>query len=87
MRPKGKLKVTVTYKEKTLQLMYMLKKGWPPLFGREWLRRISLDWHTIKALHLVQTDNDSPHGATVRLSQLLNTHEKVFAEGIGTLKE
>lgn len=84
VRPVGKIKVTVTYKGKTLQLMlYVLKNGGPPLFGREWLRRIQLDWHTIKALHLARTDSNS---ATERLSQLLKTHEKMFAEGIGTLK-
>ncbi|XP_030621125.1 uncharacterized protein K02A2.6-like [Chanos chanos] len=85
--PKGKLKVKVTYGGKTQQLeLYVLKNGGPALFGREWLRKIQLDWHTIKALNMSSAGNCSPHSVTRRLSQLLSANDRVFAEGIGTLK-
>lgn len=85
--PTGRLKVEVSYQGQTRQLkLYVLKRGGPPLFGREWLRKIQLDWHAIKALRVSPADNCSSQSVTQRLSQLLNAHEKVFAKGIGTLK-
>lgn len=50
--PKGKLKVDVVYGDQTHKLeLYVLKTAGPALLGREWLRRIQLDWHAIKALN------------------------------------
>lgn len=88
--PKGKMEVDVTYNGKTQQLeLYVLKNGGPALFGREWLRRIQLDWNTIKALNVSPSrpaDGTSAQNVTGRLSRLLSANKNVFAEGIGTLK-
>lgn len=88
VNPTGKVKVDVTYKGATRQLMlYVLQKGGPPLLGREWLRKIQIDWHSIKALRMSPANNNNnSDGATQRLSQLLKAHNKVFEQGIGTLK-
>ena len=85
VRPKGKIKVSVTYRDKTQQLnLYVLKNGGPPLLGREWLRKIQLDWSTIKALFVSARENSE--ATPPRLSQILVDSEEVFAKGLGTLK-
>ena len=77
--PLGVLTVQVSYKEQSRSLdLYVVPRGGPPLFGRSWLKEINLDWPKIKALN-------SP-GTKVCLSQILNKHQAVFSEGLGTLK-
>ena len=85
--PKGKLKVDVTYGDKTHKLeLYVLKNGGPALFGREWLRKIQIDWHAIKALNISPSLKSHNCSSKQRLSQLLEEHAKVFEKGIGKLK-
>lgn len=83
---KGKIKVNVTYKGDTQKLdLYVVQNGGSPLLGREWLRKIKLEWHTIKALNVPSQDSNS-RATVARLSQLLTDSEPVFEKGIGTLK-
>ena len=51
--------------------------------GRDWPSKIQLDWGEIKALKLSLTpDRVMQH----KVDQLLQQHESVFSEGIGTLE-
>lgn len=85
--PKGKLKVDVTYGKQTHQLeLYVLKTAGPALLGREWLRKIHLDWHSIKALNISTGLKSSNSCSDQRLSQLLKANAQVFEKGIGKLK-
>lgn len=85
--PKGKLKVDVSYGGKTHQLeLYVLKTTGPALLGREWLRKIQLDWHAIKALNISASLKSSNCSSDQRLSQLLKANAQVFEKGIGKLK-
>ncbi|GAA6089207.1 uncharacterized protein K02A2.6-like, partial [Tachysurus ichikawai] len=83
--PKGKLPVTVNYKENRQQLnLYGLENGGPALFRREWLRKIPLDWHAIKNLDVSHQITNKETRMT--LSQIVQNAEPVFQKGIGTLK-
>lgn len=85
--PKGKIKVDVAYGDKTHQLeLYVLKTAGPALLGCEWLRKIQLDWHSIKALNISRGLKSSNSISDQRLSQLLKANAQVFEKGIGKLK-
>ncbi|XP_062387122.1 uncharacterized protein K02A2.6-like [Sardina pilchardus] len=61
-------------KQKAKLPLYVVKGASPPLFGREWLRKIQIDWREIK---------------TVReetLEVVLQRHNEVFKKELGTLK-
>ena len=82
--PKEELKCNVKFKgqEKELTLQVVETPG-PALFGRDWPSKIQLDWGEIKALKLSPTpDRVMQH----KVDQLLQQHESVFSEGIGTLE-
>ena len=60
--PEGVLNVKVKYQEQCHDLkLYIVKGVGPPLFGRQWLHYIKLDWKNIitqkstSELHTVQT--------------------------------
>ncbi|KAI7801955.1 hypothetical protein IRJ41_019354, partial [Triplophysa rosa] len=63
---------------------YVLKKGGVPLFGREWLRSIRLNWQSIKTMEL----NSERASCSVqdKLERVLAQYPQVFEEGIGMLK-
>ncbi|KAI4887000.1 hypothetical protein NFI96_027939, partial [Prochilodus magdalenae] len=52
----------------------------PPLFGREWLRNINLDWREIKT---VRTERSA---RSENLESVLNRHAEVFSKELGTLR-
>ncbi|KAL4009353.1 hypothetical protein ACER0C_003205 [Sarotherodon galilaeus] len=83
--PLGKLKVKVEYEKKKCNLeLYVLKNGGVPLFGRDWLKHIHLNWKEIKSMRLER--GLSANSVDERLKQILNNHAQVFKDGIGTLK-
>ncbi|XP_030586939.1 uncharacterized protein K02A2.6-like [Archocentrus centrarchus] len=83
--PLGKLKVKVEYEKDKCNLeLYVLKNGGVPLFGRDWLKHIHLNWKGIKSMRLAH--GLSAHPVDERLKQTLEKHAQVFKEGIGTLK-
>ncbi|XP_062865163.1 uncharacterized protein K02A2.6-like [Trichomycterus rosablanca] len=85
--PKGKLKVDVTHGNKTHQLeLYVLKSGGPALLGREWLRKIQIDWHEIKALSISPSLKSPNCSSEQRLTQILKDNAMTFEKGIGKLK-
>ena len=76
------MKCNVKFKgqEKELILQVVETPG-PALMGRDWPSKIQLDWGEIKALKLSLTpDRVMQH----KVDQLLQQHESVFSEGIGT---
>lgn len=81
--PMGKLKVRVKCeKQRRVLNLYVLKKGGVPLFGREWLRSIRLNWQSLKAIQV----NPETTLQQDKLEEVLVKHAQVFQDGIGTLK-
>ena len=76
-------KVELNNQEEILKLYVLDNKG-RPLFGREWLRKLNLNWSEIKTLHVSSMSNVS------RQSEVANVKLKyadVFSDGLGKLKE
>ncbi len=83
--PLGKLNVKVKYKNQRCNLeLYVLKYGVVPLFGRQWLRHIRLNWDEVKAVQIATKEKSQCAGE--QLTQILDKHAQVFKEGIGKLK-
>jgi len=86
VRPTGKITVTVTYRKKSYPGMdvYVLREGGAPLLGREWMRKLQLDWTAIHAL----TGADTVDADTnpTRLADILAESAEVFQSGLGLLK-
>ncbi|XP_021354167.1 uncharacterized protein K02A2.6-like [Mizuhopecten yessoensis] len=81
LRPRGIVNVRVEYEgqKKTLKL-YVVPKGGTSLFGRDWLREITLKWPAIKAIR-------APNISTkTRLDGILARYQAVFNDDWGTLK-
>ena len=80
MKPLGVLNVTVKHKDQSAAKLplYVVQNGGPPLFGRDWLSDIQLDWQHIKSLR--QTKRTS------NLDSLLNKYGVVFGSELGTLR-
>lgn len=80
------VQVELNGQEEVLDL-YVLERGGAPLWGREWLRKLRLDWSTIKSLHVLSNVSPSASPSTeVQLNKLLEEAAPVFKEGIGTLQ-
>lgn len=58
--------------------LYVILGKAAPLLGREWLRRIRLDWREIKTVRTVHYTNEGT------LNSLLKKYDKVFREDLGT---
>lgn len=59
--------------------LYVVEQGGPPLFGRDWLQAIRLDWaqiHAVKGTSITRTAVDD----------LVNKYSDVFSPELGTLK-
>jgi len=84
--PKGRIKVTVKYRDKLYPKMYVyiLPKGGAPLLGREWMRKLRLDWQSIQALTLGPTEESATNPS--RLTAILTKAKDVFQSGLGTLR-
>jgi len=74
----GQLTVDVQYEQQrhSLPLLVVTGQG-PPLFGRNWLANIRLNWHQVRlCVNTLLTDVD----------QLLDQYKDVFSSELGTLK-
>ena len=50
---KGMIEVEVQYADQQAQLQLVVARGnGPSLFGRDWLRKIHLDWTQLRANHV-----------------------------------
>lgn len=82
--PLGVMPVMVQYNNQQCTLdLYIVKKGGPALWGRDWLRKIQLDWRCIKNLQFSQPVIKSTE---MKLNKLLEQAAPVFEDCIGTLK-
>lgn len=75
---KGEIRVPVTYGDQnvTLPLVVAQVTG-PPLFGRNWLKRIKLNWRTIFAV---------TKGPSEGVDELLHKYRSLFQPGMSTIK-
>ena len=79
--PLGIASVDTCYKgQKNTLSLYIIDKGGPPLFGREWLNAITMNWPQIKAL------TAHPSATTKKLANILQEHPAVFSPGVGKVK-
>ncbi|CAC5377655.1 unnamed protein product [Mytilus coruscus] len=82
IKPLGCANVKVHYKGEAHVLpLYVVPKGGPPLFGREWLKHIKLDWNEIKEVHGI---DQKKTGEVIK--DLLNKYKDVFKDELGTIK-
>ena len=70
----GKVDVEVQYQGQQAKLPLIVVEDGPSLFGRNWLSAICLDW---KLINMVKSK---------RLGSVLDKHQVLFADGLGTLK-
>ena len=79
--PIGELQVNVEHQnqKQNLDLYFVTTEG-PPLFGRKWLRHITLTWKSIKAL----TKDEVTTETTKKLAELVNKYKEIFDEQSGT---
>ena len=59
----------------------MVENAGHPLFGRDWLHAIRLDWSTFQQVHKVHTESNLASAADVR-----QQYPSLFSPGIGKLK-
>ena len=77
----GTITVCVFYRQqqKTLPLLVVRGAG-RPLFGRDWMKEIKLDWKLLQSLHSVNKVDD-------QLQSLLENHAEVFRDELGSLRD
>lgn len=75
LRPEGVLDVHVKMGKQTAVLpLYVVQGDYPPLYGREWLRQIKLNWKEIKTVKLKT------------LEAVLQEHATIFSKQLGEMK-
>lgn len=78
----GQIAVHVEYEGQKKNLMLFIAKGRrTPLFGRDWLNQIKLDWRKIFSVNEVKLSNTNSLQATLR------RHGNVFNNSFGEIKE
>ena len=71
----GVFEVKVEHEGQTAMLkLYVVEKGGPALFGRDWLQKIQLNWKNIKCLHNVSSSIQSSEN----LDNILKRYPSVF---------
>jgi hypothetical protein len=98
MIPEGVMHVNVQYNNQSSNLdLYVVRKGGPPLFGREWLHHFQLNWKEIKSLKISQ-ETESSNSKIVKVAEeyeksnpklhkLLVKYKDLFRNGIGCLTQ
>lgn len=82
--PIGVMPVTVEYNDQCSKLdLYVVQTEGPALIERNWLRKLRLDWKSIKSLHFTVPDGLSTQR---KLEKVLYCAATVFQPGMGTLK-
>ena len=96
--PEGVLHVNVQYNNQNVNVdLYVVRKGGPPLFGREWLHHYQLNWKEIKSLNISQ-ETESSNSKIVKVAEeyeksnpklhkLLVRYKDLFRNGIGCLAQ
>ena len=79
--PKGVKEVNIGYENQSTSLPIIVTPGsGPALFGRNWLKKIHLNWANLFSMSQVSETNTD-------VSNLLNKFTNVFSEGIGTMAD
>jgi hypothetical protein len=82
--PKGYINVQVKYNGQCESLrLYVVQKGGTALFGREWLKKINLDWKNLKWINKISVSGNTSEN----LDLLLKEYSNVFSDGIGCVAE
>ena len=82
--PKGYINVQVKYNGQCESLkLYVVQKGGTALFGREWLKKINLDWKNLKWINKISVSENTSEN----LDLLLKEYSNVFSDGIGCVAE
>ncbi|KAL1446934.1 hypothetical protein WDU94_009845 [Cyamophila willieti] len=77
IKPRGMCFVQCTYKnQEFVGKLIIISQRVDPIFGRDWIREVSLDWAEIKSVKSTEV---------TRLEDILTTYEDVFQEKIGTI--
>ena len=77
------VKVELNNQEQMLKL-YVLNNDGRPLFGREWLRHLNLNWSEIKTLHVSSKSTKSRQS---EVESLKSKYSEVFSDELGKLKD
>ncbi|XP_061164466.1 uncharacterized protein K02A2.6-like [Saccostrea echinata] len=76
--PLGVCSVNVEMDDQQQQLnLYVVDKGGPPLFGREWLKNLRLNWAEIKTLETRKQG----------VSEVIEKYKNVFTDDLGRLRD
>jgi hypothetical protein len=71
----GVVQVDVEYKNQNVTVpMFVVAGSGPSLFGRNWLKKITLDWHDIHRIH------------SCTIEQLVEKYNTLFEAGLGMLR-
>ncbi|KAK6171969.1 hypothetical protein SNE40_018385 [Patella caerulea] len=87
--PLGVAKVTVNYDDQCFDNMnlYVVPKGSSPLLGREWLRKLTVDWSKLslprKEIHTVETDKKK---VSEEIKAMTEKYKDIFDDKTGTVK-
>ena len=72
---RGRVQMSVCYKRQQLELPLVVVEGSGPcFFGRQWLEKICLDWHSINSVRSQTLEN------------VLDRHQELFKSEFGTLE-
>ncbi|XP_038069806.1 uncharacterized protein K02A2.6-like [Patiria miniata] len=78
--PVGCLQVDICYQEQRhTGLLYVVQRGGPALFGRDWLAHFKLDWPSIFAI----SSEHPPVNMEAKLQALLDSYPELFKDEIG----
>lgn len=86
IHPLGRVQVDVAVNNQKRKLpLVILERGSNPLFGRDWLSELKLDWQSI---HKITQQNSKVNNTKPELVEKLRSEfEEVFSDGIGKVKE
>ena len=73
----GEAEVAISYGHQSARLNVVIVKGKIALFGRNWLNKISLDWHSILAVHKCSESQSVP---------VLDEFPSLFEDGLGKVE-
>lgn len=69
------------------QHIYIVNTQAPPIFGRDLMSNIRLDWHSLKIMSLAATVSSNGTASThLTLENILKKHETVFSPALGLMK-
>lgn len=84
LTPKGYINVQVKYNGQCENLkLYVVQKGGPALFGREWLKKINLDWKNLKWINKITVSGNTGE----KLDLLMKEYSNVFSDGRGCVAD